>query len=257
VKPAARGPRRLLAAVLSLACAAAAAREAVDVELHAADAASLLPVLRALAAPAHIEAAGAGLQVRAAAPDLARVQRLVRLADHPPRTLAVLWRQDPPPPDGPQAAGGAPADDNSTTLSTGGALPPDRHGNARVLGTRTSPRPDGVREGDALQLPMTVTQSLRFRAAPAGSSAARQVGGLVYFDAVTEVDARVWVVGDAVAVQVQPRLDGRVGAGPPAQADPGPLVVIGRLGRWFALADGGDAPAGRLGLWLKVELAAP
>jgi hypothetical protein len=152
-----------------------------------------------------------------------------------------------------------PADDRSVTLGTGAPLPPDRHGNAQVLGTGTRNGSEGAMEGEPLRITLPATQSLRFRAAPAAGSTTPAAAGVVHFEAASEVIARIWLVGDTVAVDLQPSLEGRVTAGAyePAQ----PVTVYGHQGKWFALADSGrplqsagtaGAPA-RTGLWIKVQ----
>jgi hypothetical protein len=150
-----------------------------------------------------------------------------------------------------------------------------------VLSTRPGPRPAELVEGEALLLSMPAPQSLWFglrgaKAVPGGKAAgtpsiappgAKQggtdVAGVVQFDAVSDFTARIWVAGETVAIDLQPRVAGRLSGAADTGADH--ATVYGRTGHWIALADSGGelAPAGvaqsaapRAGLWIKVELAA-
>ena len=258
--------RGLLAFCCGLAVAGADAADLAgsdDIELRFRTAEILIPVLRSLAAPAVLGGAGSTLHVQAAGSDLVRVRRLVAQADRPARTLSVFFREDPPSEAELAGAAPAPADDGSLTLSTAGAMAPDRFGNAQVLGTQPESSTTGVLEGETLQISMPATQSLRFRVgsppastAPAASQAPA-AGGSVHFEAVSGFSARIWLIGQTVAVDLQPRLAGRVSAGAyPADER---FVVYGSQGRWIALADSGrpvgpGASAGRgAGLWVKVQ----
>ena len=174
----------------------------------------------------------------------------------------------------------ADAHGNAQALSTGRPLAADEHGNGQVLSTRPDPRPAELVEGEALLLSMPAPQSLWFglrgaKAVPGGKAAgtpsvappgAKQggtdVAGVVQFDAVSDFTARIWVAGETVAIDLQPRLAGRISGAADAGADH--ATVYGRTGQWIALADSGGelAPAGvaqsaapRAGLWIKVELA--
>jgi hypothetical protein len=245
----------------------AGSQQPVAVQLHHRSAESLITVLRPLVGQAALAGSGNRLLVRAPSADLDRVISLVEQADRPLRALVVTLRDDPPP----AADREVPAHAGSVTLSTGTALPPDRYGNGQVLSTRPRERPTEIVEGDALQISMPATQSLWFRAnsgrAGAKSSATGPAGGpdvagAVHFDAVSDFTARIWLAGEAVAIELQPRMAGRVdgGTGPAS----GPSAVYGRVGQWIALADSGKAveaadQAGsgmaRTGLWIKVDPA--
>jgi hypothetical protein len=201
---------------------------------------------------------------------------LIEQADLPLRPLIVNLRDDPPSfaPGMPAAAADA-AKAGSVTLSTGRPLAADSHGNAQVLSTRQGPQPAQLLEGDALLLSMPAPQSLWFglrggKAAPGGKTAGRpsvagstDAAGVVQFDAVSDFTARIWVAGETVAIDLQPRVAGRLSGAADTGADH--ATVYGRTGHWIALADSGGelAPAGvaqsaapRAGLWIKVELAA-
>jgi hypothetical protein len=288
-----------LAALLACTALQARAQQRVTVELHHRSAESLVSVLRPLLAPAALAGAGTRLQVRAAPADLARVLRLIEQADLPLRPLIVNLRDDPPSfaPGMPAAAAdaakagsvtlstgrplAADAHGNAQVLSTGRPLAADEHGNGQVLSTRPGPRPAELVEGEALLLSMPAPQSLWFglrgaKAVPGGKAAgtpsvappgAKQggtdVAGVVQFDAVSDFTARIWVAGETVAIDLQPRVAGRLSGAADTGADH--ATVYGRTGQWIALADSGGelAPAGvaqsaapRAGLWIKVELAA-
>jgi len=245
----------LLSVALMLAAAIAWPLDPVTIELQHRSAESLITVLRPLAAPATLEGSGMRLQVKAAAPDLARVTRLVQQSDRPLRPLAVALRDDPPPADSP-----VPAGDRSVTLSSGRSLSADPYGNGQILSTQ--PRAGEILEGDPLLISMPATQSLRFRRRSAGADpktagSGPDVAGVVSFDAVSDFTARIWLAGDAVAIELQPRLSGRVAA----RSDPTfeSMTVTGRIGQWIALADWGTSSdstgsaAPRAGLWIKVQ----
>jgi hypothetical protein len=274
-----------LAALLACTALQARAQQPITVELHHRSAESLVGVLRPLLAPAVVAGAGTRLQVRAAPADLARALRLIEQADLPLRPLIVSLRDDPPSfaPGGATEGGmtaGLPAvaadaaKAGSVTLSTGRPLATDAHGNAQVLSTRQGPQPAQLLEGDALLLSMPAPQSLWFglrgsQAAPGGKTAGRpsvagstDAAGVVQFDAVSDFTARIWVAGETVAIDLQPRVAGRISGAADAGADH--ATVYGRTGQWIALADSGAelAPAGvaesaapRAGLWIKVEVA--
>jgi len=175
----------------------------------------------------------------------------------------------------------ADAHGNAQVLSTGRPLAADEHGNGQVVSTRLGPRPAELVEGEALLLSMPAPQSLWFglrgaKAVPGGKAAgtpsvappgAKQGGtdaaGVVQFDTVSDFTARIWVAGETVAIDLQPRVAGRLSGAADTGADH--ATVYGRTGQWIALADSGGelAPAGvaqsaapRAGLWIKVELAA-
>jgi len=238
--------RAVLAVTLALA-AAARPFDPVSIELHHRSAESLLTVLRPLAAPATLTGAGMWLQVRAAPADLARVTQLVRQSDRSLRPLAIALRDDPPPADS-----DPPARDGSVTLSTGGALPADVHGNGQFLSTLAQRRGTEVLEGDPVRISMPATQSLRFRRRDSGLG----VAGAVHFDAVSDFAARIWLVGETVAIELQPRGSGRVAASSEETWET--MTVYGQAGRWIALADSGTSPdsagnaAPRTGVWIKV-----
>jgi hypothetical protein len=247
--------RALLGTALTLAAAIAWPSDPVTIELHHRSAESLITVLRPLAAPATLAGSGMRLQVQAAPPDLARVTRLVQQADRPLRPLAITLRDDPPPADSP-----APAADRSVTLSTGRPLPPDRYGNGQIMSTQ--PGTGEILEGDPLLISMPAAQSLRFRRRSAGAdpkTAGRgpDVAGVVNFDAVSDFTARIWLAGDAVAIELQPRPSGRVAASSDQTFES--MTVTGRTGQWIALAESGTSPdstgitAPRAGLWIKVQ----
>jgi hypothetical protein len=174
----------------------------------------------------------------------------------------------------------ADAHGNAQVLSTGRPLAADEHGNGQVVSTRPGPRPAELVEGEALLLSMPAPQSLWFglrsaKAVPGGKAAgtpsvappgAKQggtdVAGVVQFDTVSDFTARIWVAGETVAIDLQPRVAGRLSGAADTGADH--ATVYGRTGQWIALADSGGelAPAGvaqsaapRAGLWIKVELA--
>lgn len=264
------GAATLLGGAL-LAGQGAAAQTEAGIALQHRSAESLLPVLQPLAAPAVLGGNAYRLLARGTTVELARVRVLVREADHDPALLS-LSLSDQAPEGGPGAGDRTPppADDRSVTLSTGAPLPADPHGNAQVLGTSASPRPDAVTEGELLRVSMPATQSLRFRTRPlpgatppggAGAGTAAVGGGTVFFEAKSDFTLRLWRVGRLVAVQVQPLQAGQVSGAitentaPPAAAP----VIFGPLDRWFALADSGRpigaaAPAAeRTGLWIRVQ----
>jgi len=262
-----------LAALLASTGAIGQAQQPVTVELHHRSAESLLIVLRPLIGPAALAGAGMHLQVRAPPADLARVVRLIEQSDRPLQPLVVSLRDDPPSfaPGG--AADLAPASHGAVTLSTGRPLAADVHGNGQVLSTtQAGPPPVPVVEGDPLVISMPAAQSLWFgvRAGKtvASGKAARPGGadtaGLVPFDAVSDFTARIWLAGQTVAIDLQPRQAGRVSGAYDEGADH--QTVYGRAGQWIALADSGtqlpsagvaESGAPRAGLWIKVEVAAP
>jgi hypothetical protein len=271
---------------LSLALGAAAGRAqpaATTVQLQHRSAESLISVLRPAVAPATLSGAGTQLGVRAAPSDLARVVRLIREADRPPRPLRVTLSDAPEADDRPQLA----APHGSVTLSTSRPPPADSYGNGQVLSTHAGARPQPVEilEGEPLSISLPSTQSLWFgvdakgaaggsgRAGSAGATAPKgssgtgaaagpgaAVSGAVHFDSVADVTARIWVAGAAVAIDLRPRAAERVDAG--TGEDSGHATVYGRIGQWIALADpgtplpspyatGSGAPAA--GLWIRVE----
>jgi hypothetical protein len=261
--------RTALAALLGFTVAMGRAQQPVTVELHHRSAQTLITALRPLVAPAALSGAGTRLQVRAAPADLPRVVGLIEQADRPLQPLLVSLRDDPPPAVEPDA----PARDRSVTLSTGRPLAADSHGNGQNLSTRATTQPAPVLEGEALLLSMPASQSLWFGVrggkAPTGgqarggaSTGGPDVAGVVPFDALSDFTARIWLAGETVAVDLEPRVAGRVAAGSEAGADL--ATVYGRIGQWIALADSGAqlagaaaAPSGapRAGCWIKVELA--
>jgi hypothetical protein len=247
--------RALLAMVLMWVAAIGWPLDPVTIELHHRSAESLITVLRPLAAPAALTGSGTRLQVRAAPRDLARVTRLVQQSDRPLRPLAITLRNEPPP-----AESNAPAGDGSITLSTGHPLPQDPYGNGQVLSTQ--PSAGEILEGDPLLISMPAAQSLRFRlrseaSDPKTAGSRPEAAGVVNFDAVSDFTARIWLAGEAVAIELQPRWSGRV-AGSPDQIFER-LTAIGRVGQWIALADPGTSPelpgaaTPRVGLWIKVR----
>jgi hypothetical protein len=269
-----------LALLLSLAAAIARAQPPVTVELHHRSAEAVVTALRPSIAPATLAGAGTLLQVRAQPTDLARVQRLIEQADQPLRSLAVELRDEPPSvaPDGAaegqSAVAAHAAKAGAVTLSTGRALAPDSHGNGQMLSTQPGSGPVQIVEGDPLLLSMPATQSLWIHAhATSGqegatggkgpgapSTGAAGAAGVVQFDAVADFTARIWLAGETVAIDLQPRPSGRWSAGSDAGADH--ATFYGRVGQWTALADSGarsaDATgsgAPRAGLWIKVEPA--
>jgi hypothetical protein len=163
-----------------------------------------------------------------------------------------------------------PAADGSVTLSTGRALPADSYGNGQTLSTQPQPRTTELAEGDPLLISMPATQSLLFRIKGAGANARggasghSQAGGLAVagamdFEAVSDFTARIWLAGDSVAIDLQPRAAGRLDVDPDAHFEG--ATVYGRLGQWIALSDSGisrssgaaSSSAPRAGLWIKVE----
>jgi hypothetical protein len=280
----------LFAVPLALAAAAAWPQQPVTVELHHRSAESLISVLRPLIGPATLAGAGARLQVRASPSDLPRVVRLIEQSDRPPQPLLVTLRDDPPPafepgaPAGMPATRGAPAGEperpgqaGSIALSTGQTLPADPHGNGQLLSTRPTERPAGVVEGDPLAISMPTSQSLWVgvigrrggpRTATSASTALNpsaapaDAAGLVHFDAVTRVTARIWLAGETVAIDLRPSAAERIEGAP--DSNPEAVTVYGRLGQWIALQDSGTGPdsaysagsgAPRAGLWIKIEAA--
>jgi hypothetical protein len=267
-----------LAALLASTGAIGQARQPVTVELHHRSAESLLIVLRPLIGPAALAGAGMHLQVRAPPADLARVVRLIEQSDRPLQPLVVSLREDPPS-FAPAADLDAPARHGPVTLSTGRPLAADLQGNGQVLSTQTGPPPVPVVEGDPLMISMPAPQSLWFGVrggkaagrpsmAPSGakegggSTRGPDAAGLVPFDAVSDFTARIWVAGQTVAIDLQPRQAGRVSGAYDAGADH--QTVYGRAGQWIALADSGtqlpsagvaESGAPRAGLWIKVEVA--
>jgi hypothetical protein len=254
--------RALLAITLVLAAAPAWPLDPVTIELHHRSAESLLSVLRPLAAPATLAGSGTQLQVRAAPTDVARVTRLIGQADRPLRPLAFALR-DQPPPGEPDPPGG----DRSVTLATGRAMPADSYGNGQMLST--SPQnANELLEGDPLLISIPAAQSIWFRgggagAGPKSASSSPDVAGVVHFDAVSDFTARIWLNGETVAIDLEPRAAGRLSAG----SDPNfeGATVYGRLGQWIALggsatsrdwtATGSGAPG--TGLWIKVRARGP
>lgn len=254
--------RALLATTLLLAAVPAWPLDPVTIELHHRSAESLLSVLRPLAAPATLAGSGTQLQVRAAPTDLAHVVRLIEQADRPLRALLVALRGEPPPGEADPSAGGG-----SVTLGTGRALPGDSYGNGQMLST--SPQhANELLEGDPLVISMPAAQSIWFRgggarARPKSASSGPDVAGVVHFDAVSDFTARIWLNGETVAIDLEPRAAGRLRAG----SDPNfeGATVYGRLGQWIALAGSGTsrdwtatAPgAPGTGLWIKVQARGP
>jgi hypothetical protein len=263
----------LFAVPLALAAAAAWPQQPVTVELHHRSAESLISVLRPLIGPATLAGAGDRLQVRASPSDLPRVVRLIEQSDRPPQPLRVTLRDDPPPAFAPEQPGQA----GSVVLSTGRPLPADPHGNAQLLSTRPTERPAEVVEGDPLPISMPASQSLwvgvngrrggprtRTSGSTAGgpSATASDAAAVIHFDAVTRVTARIWLAGEAVAIDLRPSAAERIEGAP--DSNPEAVTVYGRLGQWIALQDSGTGPdsaysagsgAPRAGLWIKVEAA--
>jgi len=259
--------RALVAVGFALGAATGRAQPAATVELHHRSAESLITVLRPVVAPATLSGSGMQVQVRAAAPDLARVVRLVQEADQPPRPLRVTLSDAPETSDRPQPA----QPHGSVTLSTGGPPPADSYGNGQVLSTHAGAQPQAVEilEGEPLAVSMPTSQSLWFgvngkggagATGTAGAAAAPEAAGVVHFDSVADFTLRIWRAGAAVAIEVQPRAAGRVDAGQP---DSGRAIVRGRVGQWIALAEPGaqlpspystGSAAPSAGLWIRVEV---
>jgi len=65
-----------------------------------------------------------------------------------------------PPSRSPPRRAALAAPDRSVTLSTGRAMPPDPHGNARVLSTQPDAAVAELLEGDPLRVSMPAPQSL-------------------------------------------------------------------------------------------------
>jgi hypothetical protein len=277
-------------AALSLALAAAAAwpQSPVTVQLHHRNAESLITALQPLIGPATLAGVGMQLQVRAPPSDAARVMRLIEQSDRPLQPLVVRLRDDPAFAPAPAAgavasasAGELTAPDRSVTLSTGRAMPPDPHGNARVLSTQPDAAVE-LLEGDPLSVSMPAPQSLWVgvnarrggpkRPTPAAAPGSAAGGGasgrasdaaaVVHFDAVSDFTVRIWLAGDTVAIDLRPRAAGRLDGAPDPNSEP--VTVYGRLGQWIALADSGgelqatgnaESGAARAGLWIKVDRA--
>jgi len=279
-----------LAVLAALATVVVRAQSPVTVELHHRSAEAVITASRPLIAPATLTGAGTLLQVRAQPADLARVQRLIEQADQPLRPLAVDLRDDPPRAADADAlaragsvtlsTGRAQAPDsrgNGQVLSTGRGLAPDSHGNGQVLSTQSGSAPARIVEGDAFVLSMPATQSLWFRAhgvpgkeamtggkAPGAPPGPHPTGGpgaagVVQFDAAADFTARIWLAGETVAIDLQPRPSGRLSGVADSSSDH--ATVYGRVGQWIALAESGtrspEASAGApaAGLWIKVEPA--
>ena len=267
---------------LSLALAAAVAwpQSPVTVQLHHRNAEALITALQPLIGPAMLAGVGMQLQVRAPPSDAARVMRLIEQSDRPLQPLVVRLRDDPAFALAP-AAGALAAPDRSVTLSTGRTMPPDPHGNARVLSTQPDAAVAELLEGDPLRVSMPAPQSLWVgvnarrgpkRPTPAAASGSTAGGGapghasdaaaVVHFDAVSDFTVRVWLAGDTVAIDLRPRAAGRLDGAPDPNSEP--VTVYGRLGQWIALADSGgelqptgnaESGAARAGLWIKVDRA--
>ena len=270
-------PCRLLIALLPLAAGASWAQQPAIVELHHRSVESLVTVLPPLVAPAVVTGAGSQLQVRASASDLPRVVRLIEESDRPLRALVVAFSDEPPGGQDVQTAARPPLAGGSITLSTGTAMPPDPVGNGQVLSTRPDRGSTRVIEGEALRLSMPAPQSLWFgvhggrggqqkpKAAAAGAdngaSAAAAVQGVVHFDGVSDVIARVWVAQATVAIELKPLASGSLDAGADRASEQ--AIVYGRIGQWIALADSGvdvqaashGSGAPRGGLWIRVDAA--
>jgi hypothetical protein len=265
--------RRLLGPLLALAAGASWPQQLTVVDLHHRSAESLMTVLRPLVAPAKVTGSGAQLRVRASPSDLPRVVRVIEESDRPLKALAVALSDDPPSTTGdirpdPQV----PSPGGSVTLSTGHAMAPDPVGNGQILSTWPDRRSSRILEGDPLRISMPAPQSLWFgphggrgtarrpgtSASGAGNSGptSTEVQGVVHFEAVSDLTARIWIAETTVAIELTPL--GGLDAGGDRGSEP--AIVYGRVGQWIALADSGvDARGGsgapRSGLWIKVDVA--
>lgn len=192
--------------------------------------------------------------------------------DRPPRPLVVTLRDDPPAlTESITATAEADARAGSVVLSTGRPLSADPHGNAQVLSTQAGQRSTTILEGEPFRISMPASQSLWVgvhgggagpkNAAPGSAAGGRasarpDAAGVVHFDAVSDFNARIWLDGTAVAIELQPLAQGRIDSG--TDPSPGQATVYGRVGQWIELAESGSAASGGLpaGLWIKVESAA-
>jgi hypothetical protein len=267
----------LLAALLALATGSSGSQQLTVVQLHHRSAESLITVLRPLVAPAVVTGAGTQLQVRALPMDLPRVRQLIEQSDRPLQALAIALRDEAPNAADAnldsQPRPGSGSVSGSVTLATGRDMPPDPVGNGQILSTQPGRRRTRVVEGEPLRISMPVPQSLWFgvkpkaAGAPPGGSVSSGTGaqGVVHFDAVSDVTARIWLADATVAIELQPLAAGGVDAGLDRSSDQ--ATVYGKVGQWIALADSGtdlQAPfqvppqgtaASRAGLWIKVDPA--
>jgi hypothetical protein len=100
-------------------------------------------------------------------------------------------------------------------------------------------------------------------AGPKSAAGGPDVAGMVHFDAVSDFTARIWLNGETVAIDLEPRAAGRLRAG----SDPNfeGATVYGRLGQWIALAGSATSRdwtatasgAPGTGLWIKVQARGP
>lgn len=259
----------LLAALLALATDASWSQQPTVVQLHHRSAESLITVLRPLVAPAVVTGTGTQLQVRALPIDLPRVRQLIEQSDRPLQALAIALSDEPPNAADVNLDSQPRPGSGSVTLATGRGMPPDPVGNGQILSTQPGRRRTRVVEGEPLRISMPVPQSLWFgakpkaAAAPPGGSVSSGTGaqGVVHFDAVSDVMARIWLADATVAIELQPLAAGGVDAGLDRSSDH--TTVYGKVGQWIALADSGtdlQAPpqgtaASRAGLWIKVDPA--
>jgi hypothetical protein len=267
----------LLVSMLALATGSSWSQQPAVVQLHHRSAESLITVLRPLVAPSVVTGAGTQLQVRASPNDLPRVRQLIEQSDRPLQPLAVALSDERPDAADVKASSEPPPRHGSVTLGTGRAMPPDPVGNGQIVSTLPGAGSTRVLEGEALRISMPTTQSLWFgvqgthgtvatpsaAAATTGEHASAAAGaqGVVHFDAVSDVTARIWLADTTVAIDLQPMVAGGVDAGFGRNADH--ATVYGRIGQWIALADSGTglqapsqpAAAPRTGLWIKVDPA--
>ena len=276
--------RTLLAVLLVLAAGTVRPQQPAVVQLHHRSAESLITVLRPLASPATLAGAGMQLQIRTAPSDLARVRHLIEQSDRPLEPLAIALSDEPPGAADVNASTEPPPRNGSITLSTGRPMPPDAVGNGQIVSTQSASRSTAVLEGEPVRISMPAPQSLWFgvhrsreagarsKTAAAKTSAARTPAagaggnvsgatgaqGVVHFDAVSDVTARIWLADTTVAIELQPLAAGGIDAGDDWSSDR--AVVYGEVGRWIALADSGADPepasgsAPRTGLWIKVDV---
>ncbi len=255
----------LAAAVASVAGGAGRAQEIEIIALRYRRAEELLPLLRPFVAPGGaLTGQGHQLFLRTSPANAREIRQLLETLDRAPRELLITVRQDRADTRVEQHAG---ARGSVTVGSAGisGGLQVEA-GNARTVNSGGSEQRIRVLEGGRAYLALGTAVPLAFRRFVVTPQGLTEVGGTVYYEAVTGFHAQAQVSGEMVTIELVP-VQSEVTAGGVERAQLS-TTVRGRLGEWIAdgdvdlrsdreersvLAAQSRAQSGRHAVWLKVE----
>lgn len=262
--------RALLLAAAALALPRARAQEIEIIALRHRTAEQLLPLLRPFVEPGGaISGQGFELFLRTSPSNARQLKQMLATLDRAPRELVITVRQDSERDGGERRVGA----DGSVTITNRRV-----YGNvnveaadSRTTSTRSAEQRIRVLEGGRAYLALGTAVPLAFRRFVVTPQGITEVGGTVYYEAVTGFYAQAHVSGEMVTIVLIP-VQSEVTAGGVERSQLA-TTVRGRLGEWIAvgeadvrreiqdqglLAAEGRVQSGRRGVWLKAEeLGAP